>query len=1165
MKKKILFILFILTIISLFCDKDDIEFKNNENILKKTQVTDETVEEIRISRNQRNWVYACSIEGNEEEWEDGDWDEGVYPSDYNGPGELEYYTWGAVGLDIWNTWGNGMWICENIDTNTIQVDIEFRCLSNEGDAGDNFIIYLRDFSTWEWEEFYIWYDQEDMIGTLSLTDNYIDTYVSEDGRCDFIVGSNDGYVFDYVDFWYWDQEQPPVADFDGEPTSGNAPLNVSFDDESTGSITSYSWNFGDGGTSSQQNPNHTYQNSGSYTVSLTVTGPGGSDTETKYNYINVSQPQQAYLEPNYTNLIYNRNYETINNRELINFEYYNNEMSFIFNFEEPTIIEDNNHITLTINSCENSEIPGKPILPEIVLPVLIPSMNEINDVILDIYSQEEKTLPKPIKIEEYPDFTVNDQKENKKTIMYSEESLYPEKWCNYFVQKKHGYNILFIKISPVKTKYNENYIKFITSCKVHINLKEGNKKEEIRDVANDKKEVLDIVLNDSLIETYNIHQYQTREEYEYIIVTSQNYSNYFNELKDHKEDKGMTSEIITTEYIYNNYGGEDNQEKIKNYLIYAYNNYSTRYVLLGGDIEIIPTRLAYSQVQSNNGPINDNIPTDLYYGCLDNNWDNDNDGIFGEVEDNPDLLAELYIGRAPVSNLTQVQNFINKVKDKEQSYDNLNTHNYLLVGRQFDSNTWGGDQLDNISNIFLQNPYDVVTMYERDGTYNENVLINRINLGLDYILLDSGHGDQNQVMGLTSSDINSLNNNDYFFIYSTGCNTTRFDEQDCIMENIINNENGGAYTLIGNSRYGWYSPGSSWGSSTHLQYKFFQKLMWNDSRKISVALQNSKEVYIFETLFYTSKRWLYYALNVLGDPEVEIVTEGGIKELIITNTGTAICVLNNIESTLDNVQIIPQEDEYETLQIGESKSFIVSAIGNGNSNNQNGTITFNSNAINENLNINVEIVYDPIGGTGSTGEIPIVNILSINPNPANPNEQVFLQGAVNSTNEVIEYLWQASITNYEPGPYYEPVNLGNTLNCSFNTTILETGTFEILFIARNTNGWSIPSITELVVFGTEIEENNIGYGEKIKNKPNPFESETEIYFNMIKNGNIKIEIFNLKGQKIKTLVNDFKYKGDYRHKWDCKDRYGEKVESGIYFYTIQTNEYRKNKKMLIIK
>jgi len=79
----------------------------------------------------------------------------------------------------------------------------------------------------------------------------------------------------------------PIADFSGAPMSGLPPLGVSFTDLSQNTVTTWAWDFGDGNTSSVQNPLNTYNNSGVYTVSLTVTGPGGSDTETKTDYITV--------------------------------------------------------------------------------------------------------------------------------------------------------------------------------------------------------------------------------------------------------------------------------------------------------------------------------------------------------------------------------------------------------------------------------------------------------------------------------------------------------------------------------------------------------------------------------------------------------------------------------------------------------------------------------------------------------------------------------------------------------------------------------------------------------------------------------------------------------------------------------------------------------------
>ncbi|MEN8131625.1 MAG: LamG-like jellyroll fold domain-containing protein [Pseudomonadota bacterium] len=79
----------------------------------------------------------------------------------------------------------------------------------------------------------------------------------------------------------------PVANFSATPLTGIAPLTVSFDDSSTGSITNRLWNFGNGASSTATNTLTSYTLPGTYTVNLTVTGPGGTDTEVKTGYITV--------------------------------------------------------------------------------------------------------------------------------------------------------------------------------------------------------------------------------------------------------------------------------------------------------------------------------------------------------------------------------------------------------------------------------------------------------------------------------------------------------------------------------------------------------------------------------------------------------------------------------------------------------------------------------------------------------------------------------------------------------------------------------------------------------------------------------------------------------------------------------------------------------------
>src|SRR5207247_319579 len=90
---------------------------------------------------------------------------------------------------------------------------------------------------------------------------------------------------------------PTAADFTGNPTIAYTPLFRSFTDQSTGTPTSWAWDFQDDGIvdSTQQNPQFTYSTPGSYTVSLTVSNAAGSSTATKVSSITVTAPSTGNL------------------------------------------------------------------------------------------------------------------------------------------------------------------------------------------------------------------------------------------------------------------------------------------------------------------------------------------------------------------------------------------------------------------------------------------------------------------------------------------------------------------------------------------------------------------------------------------------------------------------------------------------------------------------------------------------------------------------------------------------------------------------------------------------------------------------------------------------------------------------------------------------------
>jgi flagellar hook assembly protein FlgD len=87
----------------------------------------------------------------------------------------------------------------------------------------------------------------------------------------------------------------------------------------------------------------------------------------------------------------------------------------------------------------------------------------------------------------------------------------------------------------------------------------------------------------------------------------------------------------------------------------------------------------------------------------------------------------------------------------------------------------------------------------------------------------------------------------------------------------------------------------------------------------------------------------------------------------------------------------------------------------------------------------------------------------------------------------------------------------------------------------------------------------------VGNYPNPFNPTTEISFALKKASDVVLEIYNLRGQKVKTLVNESLQEGYHKAIWNGKDNDGKPVSSGIYFYEMKAGNYVDSRKMILMK
>jgi hypothetical protein len=134
----------------------------------------------------------------------------------------------------------------------------------------------------------------------------------------------------------------------------------------------------------------------------------------------------------------------------------------------------------------------------------------------------------------------------------------------------------------------------------------------------------------------------------------------------------------------------------------------------------------------------------------------------------------------------------------------------------------------------------------------------------------------------------------------------------------------------------------------------------------------------------------------------------------------------------------------------------------------------------------------------------------------------------------------------------------------FNSTDLDIGIYEDEFtIVSENQEVTVPITMEVVNVGNEDTPD---LKDKLaKNHPNPFNPETKINFSLAKNGNVSLEVYNIKGQLIKTLQNGYTDAGEHSVVWIGDDENGQKVTSGIYFYRLQTENMSKTRKMLLLK
>lgn len=562
------------------------------------------------------------------------------------------------------------------------------------------------------------------------------------------------------------------------------------------------------------------------------------------------------------------------------------------NFQEPV---------LSGNSFQNELpqiiTPGHPAMAYVPVKVLLPMGHKLSSVNITVTDQQQMSgekyitharLMQPIS-QAKPDNTL------KNSEIYTANVNFPQ--MNYEVlgtQRVKGYDLVIINIFPYKFNPVTRTVSWFSSAELVV---DSNFDLEIYASQNkmmlesSKSELAQMIVNPQILAAYQKNYAATSrtlvspsDPYTMVVITDEEREGYLQEFVNWKNDGGLLTAVFLTSDIYAEYTGVNDQEKIKNFIIDAYSTYSgtshpLEYVLLGGDDEVVPIRTVF--IDTGWGTIDYNMPSDLYYGCLDNDWDGNGNGVYGEEVDNVDLIPEVSVGRFTAETEEEFDNIFYKT-----SYyvDNQTFTNDVvaLLGENLNNNplTWGGDYKDEVASLApsLDADYHVNRIYQRDGTYNADWVRDAINDGLS-IINHMGHSNENIVFGQTTSYVSTYTNTNYGFAYTQGCYPAAFDEltslsNESIGENMVMSEHG-LFAFIGNTRYGWYSPGNTDGPSQYYDIAFFEAMFNDDQRQLGKSLSQSRAELVNMALASSVMRWVHYELVIFGDPSVEVKYANG--------------------------------------------------------------------------------------------------------------------------------------------------------------------------------------------------------------------------------------------------------------------------------------------------
>jgi hypothetical protein len=332
---------------------------------------------------------------------------------------------------------------------------------------------------------------------------------------------------------------------------------------------------------------------------------------------------------------------------------------------------------------------------------------------------------------------------------------------------------------------------------------------------------------------------------DYLIITPARLAPSFGEFARWKTAKGLWTEVVPVESVLARSTGRDRAEKVRNFIRLYSDSLGTDWVLLAGDTTDVPARMVATP-----GNVTDYAPSDLYFSDLDGDWDANHNNIFGEEADSVDFYANVFVGRASVTDTAEVRAVTGKWLEFEQGPEPGFLRKLIQAGDTASISTPPG--------WFKAHLPDPPGRYEfRDSLLSGFQFVSHIGHATNAELLVG-----TQVI-LNLSDVYALTNLHRQGVFlSVGCEVGAFD-MTCIGAALLTHAGGGSIAVLANTRAGWV------GCSEMLSFGFLNRFFQTDScAEVGRNLCRTRDNFV--PLARTQWRWRQSLCvwNLLGEPSL---------------------------------------------------------------------------------------------------------------------------------------------------------------------------------------------------------------------------------------------------------------------------------------------------------